>query len=361
MKILVDARTFGDMPSGIGIYTYNFLKELVKHKDVEIELVSDISSSDEMQYLSTCENVKLHLLGKKIQKTFSVIGYVRYIQKLIYDVKPDVFWEPNNLFPIKLVNPYGKIVVTVHDLFPLYMPENYGKIYPIYFRFGIKNMLKYTDGIIFNSKETMDITCKYFPQAKTKKCEVLYIPIEKKVETSIEDKDYFLYIGNLESRKGTDILLRSFEKYRAAGGKKKLLLAGNIREASIEMLLEEISKTTNAVEYLGYATKHKKDELLANCSCFIFPSRAEGFGIPIIEAMHYEKPIIASDLSIFAEVIGECVAKFSLKNEDELMELMLEKQKQVIDAKQYRSVYSKYEPNKLTEKLLAYFGEMTNE
>lgn len=361
MKILVDARTFGDKPSGIGIYTYNFLKELVKRKDIEIELVSDISNSEEMKKLSSYENVRVHLLGKKIQKTFAVIGYIRYIQKVIYEVKPDIFWEPNNLFPVKLVNPYGKIVVTVHDLFPMYIPENYGKIYPIYFRFGMKNMLRYTDALIFNSKETREIVYKYFPKAEKKPNDVLYIPIEQSVNTQISDENYFLYIGNLEHRKGTDILLNAFARYRESGGDKKLVLAGSIREESIKKLLEDMQKKTNAVDYQGYATETQKDGLLAECSCFVFPSRAEGFGIPIVEAMYYEKTIIASDLSIFSEVIGDCVLKFSLQEEDELVELMKKEQEDGIHIEQYKMVCDRYKPSVLGEKICTYFERLINE
>ena len=49
MKILIDARSMGTKPSGIGMYIYNFAKELVKEPDMEIHLLSDIATSNEMQ------------------------------------------------------------------------------------------------------------------------------------------------------------------------------------------------------------------------------------------------------------------------------------------------------------------------
>lgn len=354
MKLLVDARTFGDKPSGIGIYTYNFLKEIVKHKDIEVELVSDISNSEEIKHLTQFENVSLHLMGKRVQKTFVVIGYVRYIQKIIYKIKPDVFWEPNNLFPIRLVNPYGKIVVTIHDMFPLYMPENYGKIYPLYFRCGIKNTFKYTDGIIYNSMETKDITQRFFPNASKKKNDVLYIPIKQTVHTLISDENYFLYIGNLEKRKGTDILLKAFVQYRELGGDKKLVLAGSIREEDIRELIDETKEKTNAVEYKGYVEEMQKDELLAKCSCFVFPSRAEGFGIPIVEAMHYKKPIIVSDLSIFKEIVGDAVHMFALEDWEIALPKMMSEELCFEDAR-YTFVCEKYNAARLANCLLEDF------
>ena len=49
MKILIDARSMGTKPSGIGMYIYNFAKELVKEPDMEIHLLSDIATSNEMK------------------------------------------------------------------------------------------------------------------------------------------------------------------------------------------------------------------------------------------------------------------------------------------------------------------------
>ena len=69
MKLLIDGRTFGDKPSGIGIYTYNFVKEIIKHRDIEVEVVSDVGNSEEMRYLKQCANVKVHLMERKTQKS----------------------------------------------------------------------------------------------------------------------------------------------------------------------------------------------------------------------------------------------------------------------------------------------------
>ncbi len=49
MKILIDARSMGTKPSGIGMYIYNFAKELVKEPDMEIHLLSDVATSNEMR------------------------------------------------------------------------------------------------------------------------------------------------------------------------------------------------------------------------------------------------------------------------------------------------------------------------
>ena len=50
---------------------------------------------------------------------------------------------------------------------------------------------------------------------------------------------------------------------------------------------------------------------------------AEGFGMPILEVMKHNKPILASNLKIFDEVVGDCVERFSLAGDDDVMVISL--------------------------------------
>lgn len=354
MKILVDARSLGSKPSGIGIYIYNFVKELVKYDDVSLSIVTDIAISDEMKALEQCENVTIYSYGSEIKKSLGLYKYYKFVQKTIHEVKPDVFWEGNNLVPIKIKNPYGKFVTTVHDMFPLYMPECYGRVYPYYFRYGMKKTVKQVDAIIYNSVETKKETEQYFPKAKDVNSFISYIVVDCKRDAKIADNDYFLYIGNLEKRKGTDILLKTYEEYRKNGGKKRLIFAGKFRENDIEQLYQQISERVEGLEYVGYADEETKDRLLAECSCFIFPSRAEGFGIPVVEALIYQKPVLASSLSIFKEIVGDVVEYVECTREDacrKWAEKMLEYENKTVSV----SYDNPYSANELGRKLHDFF------
>lgn len=363
MKILVDARSLGQKPSGIGMYIYNFVNELKNYPDVEIGLLTDVVESDEMQKLSQEQNVRMYIYGKYVNKNIDLFSYFRYVQKMIHEMKPNIFWEGNNLVPVKIENPYGKFVVTIHDMFPFTMPECYGKVYPYYFKYGIAKTLKLADTVIYNSKETKAETEKCFPEARTKKSFLSYIIVEVDIQETMEDKNYFLYIGNLEKRKGTDILLRAYREYRMNGGDKRMILAGKIREKEIEELFWEVSGQVEGLEYAGYVDDKEKNKLLAECSCFLFPSRAEGFGMPVIEAVAYKKPVIASDLSIFKELLGDAINYFEIsqdngKAEKKLCELMQSYQENISE-QNYEKVKNEYTAKVLGMKLKQYFdGEL---
>lgn len=89
MKILIDARSMGTKPSGIGMYIYNFAKELVKEPDMEIHLLSDVATSNEMQAMEQAGAI-LHCYGTPVGKNFGLVKYYRYLQKVIHEIRPEI-------------------------------------------------------------------------------------------------------------------------------------------------------------------------------------------------------------------------------------------------------------------------------
>ena len=306
----------------------------------------------------------LHCYGTPVGKNFGLVKYYRYLQKVIHEIRPEIFWEGNSLVPIKVTNPYGKFMVTVHDLFPLTMPECFGKKYEYYFRYGLKNTLKYADTFIYNSMETKRDMERIFPQAAKKESFLSYIIIDRIVHGEIEDNNAFLYVGNLEKRKGTDLLLDGYLEYLKAGGTKDLRFAGKIREADIEEKIRQVQEQTKKATYLGYLTKEDKEREYRQCSAFLFPSRAEGFGMPVVEVMNYDKPVIASNLSIFQELIGDEINYFTISDDNKESAKRLAKR--MSDYEQptegsYEKIIERYVPQNLAKNLSAYFRQQVTE
>lgn len=356
----MDARTLGSRPSGIGMYLYGFMRELLCDRDVKLELLTDVAESTEIKELKA-KGIPIHKYGKLVEKSVGVYGYFRFVKKMIYERKPDIFWEGNNLIPVKLKNPYGKVIVTIHDVFPITLQEGYGKVYQYYFRMNLWKTLHNVDAVLYNSIETRKETERIMPQAKGKKNFVSYIAVEIAPKTEISDEGYFLYIGNLEKRKGTDILLEAYKKYRKRGGRQCLILAGKIREKEIEELCGKISREVEGITYVGYAEEEEKDRLLAKCTCFVFPSRAEGFGIPVIEALNYNKPVIGSNLSIFKEITDGQIQSFVLDNSvDRSAEALADKMFSImpVDVGRIQRCVKRYKGITLTQALKNYFDEI---
>ncbi len=353
MKLLIDARNLGSKPSGIGIYAYNWIKALEKNESFEVHVIVDVIESAQIKELDSNGKVKVHCYGSTSNKSANIYKYFKYVKRLINQVQPDVFWEVNNMAPIKIKNPYGKYIVTIHDMFPITMPECFGKIYPFYFKYGIAKTIKCVDAILYDSNYSKKETEKYFPLAKKKDSFISYIIIPPIPEMDVEEKDYFLYIGNLEKRKGTDILLDAYEMYVQQGGIKDLVLAGKVREDDIETRIKELEKRLPGLHYLGYIDDETRTRLYRECGCFVFPSRAEGFGMPVIEAMSCGKHVIASNLEIFKELIGNAIAMFELKADGGDAERLAREMKKNIEKKKAASSGC----TKFSEKILKTFLE----
>ena len=131
MKIAVDARTMGSIPSGIGMYTYNFLCEFAKYPELELILISDVDTSEQMQEMKNL-GIPVYLYGKQVFRSAEVFRYFTFVKRILNKIQPDIFWEPNNLLPKKIAGYRGKIVLTVHDIFPVTTPQYFGFVYPNY-------------------------------------------------------------------------------------------------------------------------------------------------------------------------------------------------------------------------------------
>ncbi len=367
MRLLVDARSLGSNPGGIGMYTYDFLLELVKDSRVELILISDVAQSEEMLHLADL-GVTIHTYGKLIRQSYHVFRYFAFVQDLLDYFHPDVFWEPNGVIPIKLRRFEGKIMITIHDMFPLMQPELHGRIYPKYYRYSMKKAVSQASLITYNSAETKADTKRFFPQVESIPSLVSHIIIPKPEtyestqdpdmlfhDITVDGEDYFLYVGNMELRKGTDLLLKAYDLYRDMGGTKKLYLGGLIRDDEVQKVYDEISAKRPELVYVGYVEEEQKAALFYHCAGFLFPSRAEGFGIPVIEAMHYNKPILTSDLSIFKEVAGGAVHTFSLEGDEQAQILHLAqamKELHSADFAAYDAVKRSYLPENLGQKFV---------
>lgn len=350
MRIVVDARAMGSRPSGVGMYTFDFLKELIKYDEFEFILLSDVATSEYIKYFEKM-GIEVRKQGQEVYRSAGVYKYFEFIQEQLDDIRPDIFWEVNTIIPVKLKGNH-KTMITIHDMFPITHVRYFGIVYSIYFRHNLKKTLRYTDMILYNSNQTKITTENIYKNAQNIKNSIAYIisyPLKEKLE--IRDDGYFLYVGNMEKRKGVDLLLKSYKEYKKRGGEKRLILAGKMQEEDINTLLLRTQEEVDGIEYMDYVSHDLKHKLYSKCACFVFPSKAEGFGMPVLEVMKHFKPIILSNLEIYDEIIGKCVNEFDIhvseeQQIDNLCNIMF-KYNDVVDQEVYNGAVGRYVPEKL--------------
>ena len=127
---------------------------------------------------------------------------------------------------------------------------------------------------------------------------------------NIPEGKFLLFLGRVSGSKNIRVLPALLK-----GNDYRLIIAGRTERKDLETgrILEEIRRwgCADRVIFTGTVTEPVKHWYLKNCEAFLFPSLTEGFGLPVLEAMQYGKPVFCSDRTALPEIGGDCVFYFN--------------------------------------------------
>lgn len=203
----------------------------------------------------------------------------------------------------------------VHDCIPLLYPEyaRPGEYLRHYHR--LKSVFSSARGVIVNSDDTKE-QVKYFASSmgfempKVAVSHLGFSPLEiNTVMTKTPKEAYFVVVSTLEGRKNHLLLLNIWRKMAFQYGENtpKLIIIGQRgweNENAVDML-ERCEKIRPYIEEKDRCTDSELVSLLRGARALLFPSFAEGYGLPLIEAIANNVPVIASDLNVFHEIAGD--------------------------------------------------------
>jgi len=135
---------------------------------------------------------------------------------------------------------------------------------------------------------------------------------------------YILSVGSVNRRKNSAGLVRAFARVRTRfGAETHLVLVGahTQPEETLEAIAEE--GVDDCVRLLGYAPEDAMPALYTGARAFALPSRYEGFGIPVLEAMAYGVPVVTSNVSSLPEVAGDAALLVDPEDVDGLGDALL--------------------------------------
>lgn len=133
---------------------------------------------------------------------------------------------------------------------------------------------------------------------------------------------YFFCICRLKEGKGQHLLI---EMMKHMPENFRLMLAGRGHADyvnRITSLIEEL-KLSDRVSILGSVSAEEKADLYRNCEALLFPSLSEGFGLPVVEAQYFGKPVVCSNLTSLPEVGGQAVYYFDTLDPKRMAEVTL--------------------------------------
>lgn len=207
-----------------------------------------------------------------------------------------------------------RAVYLVHDLIPITHPQFCRSGEAAKHSLRMSNALASAAGIIGNSQATLDDLAAF---AAGQRLEMPpNVPIwlgghrtSAPVQPTLFERPHFVTLGTIEGRKNHLLLLQIWRRLVASLGADAPLLfvvgqRGWEAEAATAML-DGAADLKGHVRELGTCTDVELQGLLAGARALLMPSLAEGFGLPVIEALQAGAPVIASDLPVYREVVGD--------------------------------------------------------
>lgn len=322
MRILYDHQCFTQQQyGGVSRYHYQLINELRKLQNVDVRLSLKYSNNF---YINQDKSfrVKSFFPGYNFYFKRTILDYINrkstipIIKKGNYDIFHPTYYNP---YFLEYLN-NKPFVITVYDCIHEKFPEIINSIDKTLEH--KKSVLSKSEQIIAISDSTKSDLINIY-NIPAEKIEVVYLAASiKKLSFPpgelIDNPDrYILYVGDRNFYKNFNNFLSAIEPLLRNNSDLFLIAAGGGNFKADEIKLFERKKLNNKILYKS-ADDKSLTALYANALAFVFPSLYEGFGIPVLEAMNCDCPVIMSNTSSLPEVGGDAAIYFDPANPDDI-------------------------------------------
>ncbi len=316
MKIIVNTRLLiSNQLSGIGWFSYHTLKRIVQqHPKHQFIFLFDRKFDEQFIFGS---NVTPEVIFPPTRH--AVLSYIWLEYAIISTFKkhkPDIFFSPDGYLSLK-IDTIPSLPV-IHDLNFEHYPKDIRFFDRIFYKHFLPKYAKHAKRILTVSEfSKADIATCY--NISPNKIDVaynganeIYKPVTEEVKKTIKYKitdscDYFVFIGVLVPRKNVVRMLLAFEEFKKTSGSNvKLVIVGQklFLTSEIEIAYAK-SNFKNDIIFTGHVSPEELKDILGSALSLLYVSYFEGFGIPIVEAMNAEVPVITSNITSMPEVAGD--------------------------------------------------------
>lgn len=333
MKIAVNTRLLlkGKM-EGIAMHAYNVLKRItVAHPEHQFLFLFDRPYNEE--FIFSDNITPIVLMPQARHPVLFYLWFEYSVARILKDAKPDLFYSPDGFLSLKADTPS---VMVMHDINYVYYPDDLPRMALWYYKhYYPKFMNKAKHVLTVSEYSKQDIIKNY--QIDSNKIDVVYNGADELYRKLNDDekrgvkqkysqgKDYFVYVSALHPRKNVKRLLQAFDKMKdSTASDIKLLLVGPAYFKNSEMMgVYEQMKHKNDVVFTGRLEVTELCKVVGAAFAMAYISYFEGFGIPIIEAMRCEVPVITSNTTSMPEVAGDAALFIDPFSVDSIAEGML--------------------------------------
>lgn len=315
MQIVVNTRILlKDKLEGMGWFAYQTLKHITtKNPDVHFVFLFDRNFNEDFLF---SDNITPLVVSPQARHPFLYYAWFQHsVKGLLNKMQPDLFLSPDGFLSL---GAKCKQLPVIHDINFLHHPQDSKWLTAKYYNYYFPQFAKEAARIATVSEYSkQDIINNYGISAQ--KIDVVYNGInsffkpltntqkEQTKQKYTKGKNYFVNVGSLHPRKNIANLIRAFSLFKKESHSDlKLVLAGPHYWGLSE--IHKIIAETHLKEEVIFTGRLADEELncvLGTAFALTFVPYYEGFGIPLIEAMQVQVPIITSNVTSLPEIAGE--------------------------------------------------------
>jgi glycosyltransferase involved in cell wall biosynthesis len=313
LRVIVD-QMVAPVPGGIGRYTEELTRELITTAPADCAVEGIVSSSPQEKYdlvterLPGLESLYKTTLSRRELATAWQLG-------LTTSPGGGMIHAPSLLAPLRKhdrVNDHNQIAVTIHDVVPWTHPETLTPHGVNWHKAMAKRARKHADAIVVPTHAVAEQLSEFIDfgdrvrvigGAVSSQLRIADDAFDRAEELKLPS-EFILAVGTLEPRKGLVPLITGLGLPGAPD--LPLLIVGpqGWGDLDVAAVADEAGLSEGRVQALGFVSDSDLALLLSRATAFVYPSLAEGFGLPVLEAMSLGTPVIHSDAPALLEVAG---------------------------------------------------------
>jgi len=299
---------------GIGWFTYEVGKRLVeRHPEHEFLFLFDSKYDPSFVF---GKNVTPIVVFPPARHPFLWYWWYEWsIPQVLKKYKADVFLSTDGYGSLRTSVPS---VLIIHDIAYRYMRHHFSRLMRDYFDYFVPKFVKKASRIVTVSEFSKNDLIQQLDVPPNKiavsynGCKATFQPLQDQEKQQVraqyaEGQDYFLYVGSIHPRKNVHRLIQAFDQFKKnTQSPVKLLIGGRFAWQTGEVKdAYDRADFKNDITFLGYVSNEDLPKLVGAALALVYVSLFEGFGVPLLEAMHCDVPVITSTTSSLPEVAGE--------------------------------------------------------
>lgn len=330
MKIVFDLTPLYDHLTGVERYNMNITKSIIlHHPEDEYVLLFKNEIHVAFKEIADQPNVTYKILPECNKLLFIQLRLLSTVKK----IKADYYVFLSFTSPI-LFHRKG-IINAIHDLTCWDCPETIPNKMVYYYRFTNKLSVLNSWKIVTVSKFSQRKICQKYNLSEDD-VPVIYDGLtdifkkKSRQNSSIKDKyhmpnRYILSLSTIEPRKNLQLLIRAYKELIEEGNiLPDLVLAGR-KGWKLDKIIQGITEEIQSkIHFTGFVDDEDLPQIYKNAELFIFPSKYEGFGLPVIEAMSQGTLVLCSDAASLPEIVDGNGLMFQSENLQSLKDKILE-------------------------------------